>query len=347
MRAAAILSSLITLYGARAAADPVSLGVRSPVAAPDRPALVVKAGEDLRAVTVALQPGKPQTEGPGADTPEAAPFRGTRPRLPAGTEAVFPLGSGRPGRTLWTGTLSAIVGGKPLERTISVETLVTPNLQLRYDYAHYHPEARYLEFQSTRPVKSASVRVLGETGAELGAGERPGPGAAGTWLRVPWTQATEGKILRLDLTVVDSAGFPKRVQLVPWSESIPHEEVNFATGSWELLPGEATKLADSARKIAAVVARVKAHISPRLYVAGHTDTVGSDADNLTLSRNRARAIAERLQKAGLDVPVLYAGFGERHLRVQTGDNVDELRNRRADYVVAVDPPQGGDWQKLP
>ena len=39
----------------------------------------------------------------------------------------------------------------------------------------------------------------------------------------------------------------------------------------------------------------------------------------------------------------------RVLRVQTADNVDEPRNRRADYVLSVDPPNigpGAQWQPL-
>ena len=44
-----------------------------------------------------------------------------------------------------------------------------------------------------------------------------------------------------------------------------------------------------------------------------------------------------------------AGLGEDELLVDTPDNTDEIRNRRAEYVVSVDAPPlvgGLRWQKL-
>ena len=76
----------------------------------------------------------------------------------------------------------------------------------------------------------------------------------------------------------------------------------------------------------------------RLYVAGHTDTVGGDPDNLTLSKGRARAIAQYFHSHGFKMPTFFAGCGKRLLRVKTADNVDDARNRRADYTLALEAP---------
>ena len=88
---------------------------------------------------------------------------------------------------------------------------------------------------------------------------------------------------------------------------------------------------------------------PMLFVTGHTDTVGADKDNLALSRNRARSIATYFRQKGFRMPIFFVGYGERSLRVKTGDNVDEARNRRADYTLTLQPPPtlaGTSWSKL-
>jgi outer membrane protein OmpA-like peptidoglycan-associated protein len=76
----------------------------------------------------------------------------------------------------------------------------------------------------------------------------------------------------------------------------------------------------------------------RLYIAGHTDTVGSDAKNKQLSLDRARAIGAYFRTKKLAIPISVAGFGEQVLKVQTPQDTDERANRRADYVLG--PAEG-------
>ena len=80
------------------------------------------------------------------------------------------------------------------------------------------------------------------------------------------------------------------------------------------------------------------HPGITLFIAGHTDTVGSASANLKLSQERARSIAGWFRKRGVRLPISYEGFGETSLAVKTADNVDEARNRRADYVLSDGPP---------
>lgn len=42
---------------------------------------------------------------------------------------------------------------------------------------------------------------------------------------------------------------------------------------------------------------------------------------------------------GLKIPIAYQGFGETVLEVQTKDEVDEPRNRRADYLLSIEAPR--------
>ena len=50
------------------------------------------------------------------------------------------------------------------------------------------------------------------------------------------------------------------------------------------------------------------------------------------------------------IPVAFQGFGETALRVQTPDETDEVKNRRADYILADDAPptRGGGigWKRI-
>jgi len=76
----------------------------------------------------------------------------------------------------------------------------------------------------------------------------------------------------------------------------------------------------------------------RLTVTGHTDTVGSDAYNMRLSRRRAESVAMRLQKNG--VPASEIGIvakGKRDLLIPTGDGVREPQNRRVQILYEDQP----------
>jgi outer membrane protein OmpA-like peptidoglycan-associated protein len=90
----------------------------------------------------------------------------------------------------------------------------------------------------------------------------------------------------------------------------------------------------------------------KLYVAGHTDTVGAKDYNRGLSLNRARSICAYFRREGLRIPIFYEGFGEEALLVGTPDETDEPRNRRAEYIIAIDKPSvahapyEANWKKL-
>lgn len=69
-------------------------------------------------------------------------------------------------------------------------------------------------------------------------------------------------------------------------------------------------------------------------VTGHTDTVGSVEDNDALSLRRAEQILSLLTTVGIDRSLMTAvGRGERELREQTADNVENAVNRRVEILV--------------
>jgi iron complex outermembrane receptor protein len=73
----------------------------------------------------------------------------------------------------------------------------------------------------------------------------------------------------------------------------------------------------------------------QLTVTGHTDTVGSDAYNMRLSRRRAESVAAQLEKDGIaSSEIEIVAKGKRDLLVPTGDGVKEPQNRRVQIVYS-------------
>jgi len=104
------------------------------------------------------------------------------------------------------------------------------------------------------------------------------------------------------------------------------QAITFDTGSAAIKPDQAQALSTLGRVIADSVRRNPAEI---YMIEGHTDTVGADAMNLTLSDRRAESVALALTEF-FGVPpenMVVQGYGEQFLRVpQEGD----IRaNRRA------------------
>jgi len=71
-----------------------------------------------------------------------------------------------------------------------------------------------------------------------------------------------------------------------------------------------------------------------VLVIGHTDTVGNDATNDVLARQRAEVVRAAFVARGLAPDKIVAiGRGKRELAVPTADGVAEPRNRRVEVVV--------------
>jgi iron complex outermembrane receptor protein len=87
----------------------------------------------------------------------------------------------------------------------------------------------------------------------------------------------------------------------------------------------------------AIVNQAAANAGPakvtRLTVTGHTDTVGSDAYNMRLSRRRAESVAAQLEKDGIaSSEIEIVAKGKRDLLVPTADGVKEPQNRRVQIL---------------
>lgn len=102
-------------------------------------------------------------------------------------------------------------------------------------------------------------------------------------------------------------------------------DINFDTGSWQLTPDQVDRLSIIAEALNRAIQR-----NPRevFLIEGHTDAVGSDVDNLSLSDRRAESVAVALTEQ-FQVPgenLVTQGYGAQDLKVPT--NGPERANRR-------------------
>jgi iron complex outermembrane receptor protein len=98
------------------------------------------------------------------------------------------------------------------------------------------------------------------------------------------------------------------------------------------LTPQATQIVDQAAENAG-----PSHVT-QLTVTGHTDTVGSDAYNMRLSRRRAESVAAELEKDGIpSSEIQIVAKGKRDLLVPTADGVREPQNRRVQIVYDGGP----------
>ncbi|HST75978.1 MAG TPA: OmpA family protein [Acetobacteraceae bacterium] len=106
---------------------------------------------------------------------------------------------------------------------------------------------------------------------------------------------------------------PSVRQLMP---SIDVNSINFETGSWEIPPDQVAKLQVIADGLNRAIQR-----NPRevFLIEGHTDAVGNDTDNLSLSDRRAESAATLLTQQ-FNVPaenLTSQGYGAQYLKEQT------------------------------
>jgi outer membrane protein OmpA-like peptidoglycan-associated protein len=85
----------------------------------------------------------------------------------------------------------------------------------------------------------------------------------------------------------------------------------------------------------AVAASARRFDSTTLVIDGFTDTTGSPDQNQKVSQQRADLVAKTLVAGGVDSHrVVAKGFGTENLKIPTGPNVNEPRNRRIEIRIS-------------
>lgn len=112
-------------------------------------------------------------------------------------------------------------------------------------------------------------------------------------------------------------------------------DVLFATGGAELRGGTPVNLT----KLAAFLNQ---HPDRTVTIEGHTDSVGSESSNLSLSERRAASVKSYLVKQGVAASrVTSTGMGEGTPVADNGSVTGRQQNRRVEVIIATTPSVAG------
>lgn len=117
--------------------------------------------------------------------------------------------------------------------------------------------------------------------------------------------------------------------------SRPGDEIGLYLRADLLFGRESARLSPRAQQIVAAIAAVlMKYDSTLLAVNGFSDTTGTPEQEAKVSEERAGAVSRALVALGVDPGrVVTRGFGATHLKIPTGSNVSEPRNRRVEIVI--------------
>lgn len=246
--------------------------------------------------------------------------------------------------------LTAMSGDQEVDMNLEFKAVVAEGLELEVDADRVRVDEGKAPVRTNRPLDRIEMVIKDTDGETLTDRTQEFGGKKGT-ITVEWP--VEEDVGSIELKAYDVDGFWSSLTLEPFWVEIPNEEVNFHNGKATWDDSEESKLEKTHERIRE---EMRKHgdkgLEMKLYIAGYTDTVGSKSDNLELSRKRARALARWFRKEGLDIPVYYQGFGESVLAVDTPDETEEPKNRRAVYVLGnAQPPESetfpkSNWKKV-
>ncbi len=129
-----------------------------------------------------------------------------------------------------------------------------------------------------------------------------------------------------------SAPYTPPPAVAPAPAPVAHSYMVFFDFNKSDLTPQAAQIVDTAAKNAEAT-----HVT-QITCTGHTDTVGSDAYNMRLSRRRAESVAAELEKEGISSSEIeIVAKGKHDLLVPTGDGVREPQNRRVQIVYSGGP----------
>ncbi|HEU4412062.1 MAG TPA: OmpA family protein [Polyangiaceae bacterium] len=111
--------------------------------------------------------------------------------------------------------------------------------------------------------------------------------------------------------------------------------VLFASGKWTLLPSASSRLEEVARAL-------KEQEGRNITIEGHTDSVGNDASNMTLSQKRADSVREFLVSRGVPADrVRSVGVGEGRPVADNQSTEGRANNRRVEIIIEASRETGG------
>jgi len=112
------------------------------------------------------------------------------------------------------------------------------------------------------------------------------------------------------------------------------DSITFDSGSWEVTPEQYPQLQAIAEAMGRILAR---NPNEMILLEGHTDAVGNDVDNLSLSDRRAESVAVILTDMFQIPPenLVTQGYGEQHLKVPVDGPSRENRRVAARKITPL------------
>lgn len=98
--------------------------------------------------------------------------------------------------------------------------------------------------------------------------------------------------------------------------------------------GSAKLKIESTNELNRLKTMLEENLSLKIQINGHTDNTGNDADNMSLSLNRAKAVYDFLVREKIDANrLIFKGFGE-NMPIETNDTTEgKQANRRTEFQI--------------
>ena len=270
----------------------------------------------------------------------------TKSNQPAGKELAFTWKADPKATEVSADIYAEFKDGYVTEAVMEMEFSYGGGLSVDYASVKADRKKQEIKVDVSAKVTSAEIIAYGAHKAVLEEQSVSVSGGPGT-ITLPWVGDVDDTVL-LDITLRNSDSFAG-FTYSPWVLNVPHQDVLFESNSATIDDSEEWKMEATLKQLTDVLDKYGSVVPVKLYIAGCTDTVGDAASNKSLSNQRAKAISDWLRSHGYDQPIYYYGFGESLLAIPTGDNVDELGNRRVLYIVTSDVPHDlprVSWKKL-
>ncbi|HWB28155.1 MAG TPA: OmpA family protein [Chitinophagaceae bacterium] len=135
-------------------------------------------------------------------------------------------------------------------------------------------------------------------------------------------------VFRLKEKAPDST-YIKNIQLQPitLNATVALKNIQFDLNSYQLKPVSLTELD---KLLELMTDNPTVHVQ----ISGYTDNIGNDADNLTLSTNRAKAVAEYLMSKGIGADRLtWKGYGAAKPIADNSTEEGRAKNRRTAFTI--------------
>ena len=191
-----------------------------------------------------------------------------------------------------------------------------------------------IAYQNTQgQIVAETTQELDQTRTALAASQQRGQVTAG--------QLSAEQQARIAADQRTAAALAALAGLASVQES-PRGMIITLSGSLLFASNQATLLPEALARLGQVAEALLATRERRLSVEGHTDSRGSESDNLDLSQRRADAVRSYLVQRGYEIDLIHArGIGEGQPIADNGGAEGRANNRRVEIIIERDPSASG------